>query len=288
MIWRKKESFGMKRIWFTAIAALGLLAAGPAPAQEAAKEAVLDGKTMPVKEFLEIVQYPRMLESWARLDGTVYHKSKGKDLKVPIELRARFTEKEWRMQIIVNNAERYLVRQIPADGVVGTSVIEEQPAPKDGVSLASLMLRPSDITLSFLYWDFDQELEPEHVSTMSCRVLQLKHPKTGETVRAWIATEFFFPLRVAWYAPKATEPYRQLDFKGTQKITSSVDPKHQFVMVNEVTITNPGWKTRVVFDQVKGDEVTGKLPEPKDLFIKTAPADPPAAPKPADQPADKP
>ncbi len=226
----------------------------------------VSGKDMAVDEFLRIVRYPRFLNWWAKLEGAVVHKAGGKKLKLPIELRARFQKTGWKMRVILNHSESYLVRQVPEDGLFGTTVIQQAPAKEGEKSLRDLMIRPGDITLSFLYWDFDQELKPKTVKTVACRVLELKHEAAKEFVRAWISTKYFFPIRVHWFKAGAAKPYRRLDFKGMHKLRSSADKKQTIMMVKEVVISNPGWKTQVKFGKFRGDQVTPQAPAPKDLF----------------------
>lgn len=256
------------RLTTTAMLTLALLApvAGMRADDDKDEPDPPDGAEMPVNKFLEYVRYPVFLNSWARLDGVAEHKSKGRRIEVPISLRARFKRNDWRMQIVIDGGECWLVRQIPADGVLGTTSIQQQDAPEDKVGLRDLMIRPADLTLGFLYWPFVRELDKDRLKTVLCRVLELQH-KSGEKVRIWISTKYFFPLRVQWFKPGAKEPYRRLDFKGTTKIKSSVNEDREIVLVKEVTVKNPGWKTRIRFSKREGDEVTPQMPPPKDLFV---------------------
>ncbi len=253
---------------------VGLLAAAAVAGQskttkpETGKRKPLDGNTMTAKQFLSVVRYPQFINSWARLEGQIHHVSKGKRLKRKIEIRARLRPKEWRMQVILEGGERHLVRQIPADGLVGTTSIKQQDAGPGAATLQDFLIRPSDLTLSFLYWNFDKELEGDRLKTQKCRVLQLKHPG-GEQVRIWVTVKYFFPLRVQWFREDNAKPFRQLDFKAGKAIKSSVNKDTEFYLIQEAVITGPdnGWKTRVKFKDTTGDEVTDQAPAPKDLFV---------------------
>jgi len=233
-----------------------------------------NGKDMPVRDFLAVARYPQFLNAWARMRGTVYHQAGERDVKVPIELRARFMGTGWKMQVVLNDTERWGVWQFPADGRNGIGATCERPAPAGGVSLASLMIPPADIALAFLYYDFERELDSETVSTRHCRVLQLADVAAKVRVRVWIDTEAFFPLRVQEFRLNENQPYLQLDFKGMVEVKSTVNPKTKLCLIDEVLISNPGWKTRIRFDKagVSGDEINDTHPAPADLFVPNPPA----------------
>ena len=76
--------------------------------------------------------------------------------------------------------------------------------------------------------------------------------------------EYAFPIRVQWI--KDGETQRQLDFVGSHKIQSSSNPDKYFRMVEEVRMSNRGWKTQVLFKKFEGDEVTASAQAPADLF----------------------
>mgnify|MGYP006300140865 CR=1 FL=1 len=126
---------------------VGLLAAAAVAGQskttkpETGKRKPLDGNTMTAKQFLSVVRYPQFINSWARLEGQIHHVSKGKRLKRKIEIRARLRPKEWRMQVILEGGERHLVRQIPADGLVGTTSIKQQDAGPGAATLQDFLIR---------------------------------------------------------------------------------------------------------------------------------------------------
>ncbi len=233
----------------TKLTLLVLLLSGLVPtwAQKKAEPQTVDLSKIEAKRFMQLVRYPNFLDSWAHLKGTAHHKSKGKNFSVPIELRARFRK----------------------DDIFGTTQICQKKAPAGGVKIQDLMIRPSDLTLAFLYWPLKQEMKPDTYKTIKCRVMELQHKKSGELARVWIAVEYLFPVRVQWFKANAKEPFRQLEFKGTKPIKSSTNKDRKLHMVQEVVIRNPGWKTRVKFTSIKGDEVTAKTPEPKGLMLPT-------------------
>ena len=193
----------------------------------------------PIEQFLQTVRHPPLAESWAILQGKIRHKARGqKTQTLPIALRLRLSPARIFAQLI-SGEERYLVGQNFADGLHGTSVIPERKAPEGSMTLADAGLRPSDMTLSFLYWDFVDELESDRVGGRSCRVVSLAHAEAREHVKVWISKEFRFALRVHWFKAGAEESYRQLEFAGFEKIDNTW-------IVKEVDIRNADWKTQVL------------------------------------------
>jgi hypothetical protein len=184
---------------------------------------------------------------------------KGKKTQsLPIALRLRLSPVRIFAQLI-SGEERYLIGQNFADGLHGTSVIPERKAPEGVMTLADAGLRPSDMTLSFLYWTFVDELENDRVGGRKCRVVSLAHADAREHVKVWISKEFRFPLRVHWFKADSKEPYRELEFAGFEKIDNTW-------IVKEVDIRNAGWKTEVLFSDNVLHHV-GDKPVPDNLFL---------------------
>ncbi len=258
------------------IAASLLTLANCTMAQDAPKEEEMvqvpiesvDGRKLDPQTFLSIVRYPNIVNSWVKLKGRIFHKSAKGHQKMPVELRGRFQKDSWRMQLIINEHERWFIRQSFADGEFGTSKILQKEAAEGDLKLADMMIRPEDITLSFLYWDFQKEEEPETVSLQHCRVMLLKHPRSDEHVRIWIASKYFFPIKVQWIKDADAESHRELQFKGFHRFKPKSNKDREFGLVKEVTIRGDGWKTKLEFEDIEGDEVSKDNPPPADLFLK--------------------
>jgi hypothetical protein len=232
---------------------LGLLTALPANAAD----------PIPIDEFLTRMRSPVTSSCWAHMKGRVQHKdpASGKKLKAVIELRARFTSTDIMAQLVFNDKERYLLGQNYADGAQGTSVIEQVAPAKGDDALHDIGIRPSDLTLSFLFWEFAEELKSTSVSGQKCRVLRLKHPKADETAVVSVSTEYLFPLEVEWYKGDETTSYRKLEFDSLKKMNG-------FWLVTEVNITGGSWKTGVKFSNNKVEALSADAPLPKELFLK--------------------
>jgi hypothetical protein len=236
--------------------------------QEKEKPVKITGKNMDVKSFLKYLRYPRVVESWMKMKGTIINFSKAGKSKLPIEVRGRFRMASWRMQILVNANERWFVRQNFEDGQFGTSKIQQKAPVAGEKSLADMMIRPEDITLSFLYWKFVKEEKAESVSRQHCRVLRLKHQTADEEVLIWASSKYFFPMKVQWFRKGEKENYRELLFRGIAAFKPKSRPDLKFNVIDEVKISGKGWKTQLKFDKPKGDAVTDEVPPPADLFIR--------------------
>lgn len=213
---------------------------------------------MDTATFLAHVRQPRLQKSWGIFKGTVHylegHKPKG---KLPVELRARFSPERITAQVIFND-QWYLVGQDFRDGIAGTSVVEQKAPVPGAITMADRGLRPSDLTLSFLYWDFVEELPTDKVANHRCRVLRLRHPEAKETVVVWVSHDYLFPMAVEWFAEHQEEPYRRLAFKDPKKVGD-------VYVIKRIFISNTGWRTKVVFKDIKLAE-TENEPIPDDLF----------------------
>lgn len=248
------------------IASLLLIMAVAASAADGAA----DPATMPIANFLTLVRHPPMEKSWTRMAGQVQHRAKGKGtLRFPIEFRGLFSRQRLLAQLVFNKGERYSVSQNFVDGAAGAAVIQDQP-PKEGKTpLQDIGIRPGDLTLSFLHWEFKEELSPEKTRGLSCRRVKLQHPTQGEYVIAWLSTSYFTPLKVRWHRVTEEEPYRTLEFTGVKKVAENIRLPH------ELRIQNIGWKTLVKFDDVEFALITPDKPPPADLFLQAEPEDAP-------------
>jgi len=270
---------GGRLAWTLCLLAAALLAfpahaaddAAPAPPPPAVADDELppgeDDAAAPSLElaaFLEQLRHPPLVASWAIMSGTVQHKADGQPLKrFGIEARALFSPRRTQAQLSFNEHERYLVRQTFSDGRQGTTIIREREAPPGQLSLGDIGLRPGDLTLSFLYWDFVEELPSQTIKTRRCRVLRLRDPESREQVVVWVTVREVFPLRVSWYREGEGQRYRELEFTGFER-------QHETWIVKRLQVSNPGWKTQVDFQRIKLELVTDAARPPADLFLPAA------------------
>lgn len=227
--------------------------AGNADADAGAK------KSLSASAFLARVRHPP-LSCWVKVQGQARHRKEGKTIGASVAFRARFTPRRVVGQVIFGGGERYLVGQTYADGAAGNTVVQEQLAREGTPKLADFGLRPSDLTMTFLYWKLERELPAASVRGQACRQFILRHPDTGESVQIWISQKYLFPLRVYWFKKEAKVPWRKLTFTAFKKVNN-------IWVVKGVRIRADGWKTRVDFKQFKGERIDAQHPEPADLFL---------------------
>jgi hypothetical protein len=215
------------------------------------------------EEFLNIARNPHGSNHWAVMEGEAQHRRRGSDtVEAPIYIAIRFFP-DWTIaQVIVNNNEGYRVGQKYEKSSDATSVIPMQQGAKQKNALADLGLRPQDLTLTFMFWDLLKELPEESVKGRNCRVFLLESPDKKETVKVYISSEYYFPLKVEWFKAgqkEDEEPYRTGEFLSFRK-------EGKFWMASSIRIDGPGWKTKIDFDDLKADYVKNSVP--KDLFRK--------------------
>ena len=229
--------------------------------------AISKGKHDPdIQTFLKLVRYPQVQASWATLEGMLRLKKSGeKKVKVPIELRAAINHERISAQLIFNKKERYRIHQKFIGEAESTTITLERQQDVGKLSLTDTGLKPGDLTLSFLYWDFDSELKMDRVRGQRCRVVKLTRPGHDEYVIIWISRKYHFPLTVKWFFKDADDPYRTLEFTGFEK-TNTV------WIIKELKISMPNQKSIVKFTNSTVHLVDSGKPIPDDLFVAPHPA----------------
>lgn len=210
------------------------------------------------ENFLARVRRPPVSETWAQMTGEAVHRRSGKDIREsPIYLGIRFTPERTLAQVFLNSDEKYIIGQKYGSDATGTSIIDESSTKEP--LLKEFGLRPEDLTLSFVYWDLVKEEDREAVKGQECRVFTLKSPEHGESVKVYISTEYYFPMKGEWIRKDEDKPYRTVE-------VSSFKKEKDFWVVDGFTIYGPGWKTKVDFS--KTDAGHSKDGVPENLFRK--------------------
>ena len=151
------------------------------------------------KDFLYRVRHPAGRKRWAIMDGKVIHRRRGEDtVKAFLYLGILFNKDRTLAQVVINKKQGYMVGQAFIKGKDGTSIIPLNEATKEKPILGNFGLRPQDLTMTFLYWEFIKELAEESTKMINCRVLELKSPDGKETAKVWISKKYYFPIKVEW------------------------------------------------------------------------------------------
>lgn len=223
-----------------------------------------DRQQLSSEQFLEKARHPSSGDYWVTMEGTAYHRRKGREnSESPIYVALRMFPDRTSAQVIINGNEGYLLGQKYEAGQEATSVIPMDPKPGKS-TLADFGLRPQDLTMTFMFWKLDKELKYESIKGYDCRVFKLDSPSGDEFIYVYINSEYYFPLKVEWFKKGEVTPHRTGEFSGFRKSGS-------FWLVSELHIYGPGWRTKIEFDKTAADfsdkSVPGnlfrKLPEKK-------------------------
>ena len=210
--------------------------------------------------FLSRVRHPAGRKTWSMLAGTMNHRRRGKPtVSASIYLGILFSSDRTLAQIVVNNDQAYMVGQLYSTEESATTVIPNNPDGYKKPILAEYGIKPEDLTMSFIYWDFIKELPKTSLKTLNCRVFKLAAPDKTETVHLYISSAYFFPMKVEWFKAKAKKPSRTLqvsDFTKTDNIW----------LITRIKFYGPGWRSVINFDNNRAGISQKNIP--KELFKK--------------------
>ncbi len=204
-----------------------------------------DGKDippLPPQQFLEALRQPLRADTWGEITGKLTCQRKGADkLTGQMRLRLTFTESSLHAQINLDDRNVYGFEQLHKIGEPIKCSLD-LPENETSPSLFDFGLQPEDLTFSFLYWDFLEELPRRTHRGLQCRVLRLADPKGSGTATVCFSAEYGFPLQVSWYRAQVSKPWRELEMKGAKRFSSGM------WFVKEMILQGEDWKTRVIFD----------------------------------------
>jgi hypothetical protein len=236
---------------------------------------------IPAKDFLSNLRSSYRVGTWVDMRGNIDHKRRLKSgnyksaqakIKVSIlytKLQAVAMIKLAEKDLNSTDNEIYKVGQ-PYSGDPASIIASNL---QDASMIGDFGISPGDFAMTFLFWDLanvDQN-QIDSVKGLKCRILNLINPNTKGTVKIYASIDYLFPLKVEWFKPEQTAPYRTM-------VIESFKLEDNLGAPNDFLITGPGWKTRVNFDNVKLGyknpkvDKTGKIDKnkeagvPKDLF----------------------
>ena len=220
-------------------------------------------ETLSPEAFLERVRYPQTGRSMAVLSGVMQHMREGGKMEtVPIRLGLLIGPDGTRGQLILAEDEDYRIEQTPnkdAGGKMKISVRPARPLPPETARLRRYGLNPTDLTMGFVHYDFRRELAESRVKGLPCRVLVLSAPD-GETARAYILRDHFFPLKVEFFADEktavdGTRPLRTMEVGSFRR-------KNGLYYAEVVDLRGPDWRSRVTFDRADLSVPPAGMPPP--------------------------
>ena len=204
------------------------------------------------EEFLTEIRRPLSQDVWAEITGRISHAAAGKaQIAGDLRVRVTFSSAALHAQLVLNEQNVYGFEQkhLPGQPVsTNLSKPENEIAP----GLFDFGLEPEDLTFSFLYWSFLEELPRQKNRTRDCRVMKLAHPDGKGLVQVWFDAELGFPLEAWWFKKDENSPWRKLLMKGAKKHDNGL------WFVREMRLDGNNWKTRVIFDFASLNEVGSK------------------------------
>jgi hypothetical protein len=225
---------------------------------------VLAGDAKEVKpptaqEFLKSVREPFQEPTWWEFSGEVLHQKKDKDkIREKLVMELAFNPAEMRAALRLGGSDLYRVNQ-KNNGGKAPEVKLTLPEKPSRLTMETAGIQPEDLTFAFIYWDLLYDLNFEDVRGQKCRVMELKHPRTGDTVMCWFSVKYGFPLQVYYYHKGDEKPWRILEFKDFKEY------EKDFWFVKTLVIRDPQqeWRTQVTFEEAKKNPLapTDPLPE---------------------------
>ena len=208
---------------------------------------LLSAAELPLSKFMERARNPNSGSTFAALSGQIQHRRAGGKVENASLYFAVIIQPERSTgQIIIDGSEGYLIGQTRLSGDSETTVTPMVGSQaQEAARLGYMGIRPSDLTMSFLYYTVVRELEPVTLSGIApCRVVLLETPDKSEQVRVYISRDHYFPLKAEFIKAGEKEPYRTLETSGFTK-------KNDLYYCSKINLDGPGWRTRITFD---GDE----------------------------------
>lgn len=205
---------------------------------------VLTGTELPLAEFMNRARNPNSGSTFAALPGQIQHRrAGGKVENASLYFAIIILPERSSGQIILDDNEGYLIGQTRHSGDAETTVTPMTNSAKpENAKLGFLGIRPSDLTMSFMYYPVLRELESTTLSgIVPCRVVLLETPDKSEQVRVYISSEHFFPLKAEFIKAGEKTPYRTLETSGFTK-------KNDLYYCAKISLDGPGWRTRITFD----------------------------------------
>ncbi len=202
------------------------------------------------EEFLAEVRRPLRADAWGEFTGLLTHKGK-QSRKGTLRVRMTFDPNSMHTQIVLNDANVYLLEQSHAEGAKVVTKVERPPK-EEPPSLFDFGVQPDDLTFSFIYWNFLEELPRQSSRLRQCRVMRLASPTGQDTVCVWFDAKYGFPMEAWWYHAGEQKPWRRLELKGAKRFENGL------WFVKELRLEGLDWKTQVRFDHVELNPVGEK------------------------------
>lgn len=219
----------------------------------------VDPADLTARQFLDVARRPFLQNAWAKLAGTVQFKNDRESTTLPLSLSVLMHADYLRAQFILDGKDVYDVMQAYSEEGM-SNVRIDLPERVSGPPLSDLGISVSDITFSFLYWDFQEELKGRKVRGQACRVMRLRNPQNYDEVVVCFSAKYVGPMRVEYFAAGRDTPSRWLEFTDFER-------KGDLYYVTAAQLRGEGWKTQIKFKDAT-IALSAETPPPEELFVR--------------------
>jgi hypothetical protein len=231
------------------------------------KPMLIEGKADPVvvkpsamsdEKFIDASRKALISTSWIKMSGNLNTRPKqGKRARYPLTIAAEIRPQKLVFKTTINKTQSVKVQHTYGDEHE-TKVLETTV--KEGGLYQKLMIKPQDLSLSFMYWDMIKEYKSESlgITRIKCRVFLMANPDSTEYAKVWISEKYLGPVKVMWCREKIDfdKPQQILEFEGFTE-------KNKVWMPTDIYIKNGFGEMQI---KLKEHDAAFSLTSPSDLF----------------------
>lgn len=204
---------------------------------------------MESEDFLEKCRKQLLGYSWVKLEGNINHYDTDGKRSRPMKIicAAQLIPNKITFKATVKGSESFKVENIFGQKH-DTKILENTL--KEGNGFDKVGIKPIDLSLAFMYWDYIKEYEGDNVGilgTFKCRVFLLGNPDGKDFVKVWLSERYLGPLQVHWLKGIKEEdqdnPKQILEFKDFAE-------KNKVWVPLESKISNAKGRLQIVFKEV--------------------------------------
>ena len=230
----------------------------PMPVQAKADSIVKALSAMSDEDFIAVSRKALVSTSWIKMSGNLNTRPKtGKRARYPLTIAAELRPQKLVFKTTIDKTQSVKVQHTYGDEH-DTKVLETTV--KEGGLYKELMIKPQDLSLSFMYWDMIKEYKAESlgITRIKCRVFLMANPDSAEYAKVWISEKYLGPVKVMWCRGKIDfdKPQQILEFEGFTE-------KNKVWMPTDIYIKNGFGDMQIKLTEHDG---AFSLISPSDLF----------------------
>ena len=194
----------------------------PLPNTAPKSDGAIDPAKLDDEDFIELARRALISTSWIKMSGNLNTRpAKAKRARYSIEIAAEIRPQKLVFKTTLADDQSVKVQHIYGDEHE-TKVLEPNTAKED--LYKQLMIKPQDLSLSFMYWDMMKEYKSESlgITRLKCRVFLMANPDISEAnpepeyAKVWISEKYLGPVKVMWCKGEIDfdKPQQILEFEG--------------------------------------------------------------------------